>query len=221
MNFIARSAVATALLTALVTASGADAALVEIRFAGTIDVLQDAANIVDDSVRIGDRMWISLIHDIDAPTSILSAFPQEKRREGAGINSPLLSYSVGSGVWQFGESAISSRVWSYQRDTCCLDSYGGDAVGANGRASANLTSRDDILPFDFETQINRTVPVTSEAHFRFDGFRTVVGFDIDSFSVTTLTAVPEPATWATMLGGFATIGGAARYRRRRMTAAFA
>lgn len=33
-------------------------------------------------------------------------------------------------------------------------------------------------------------------------------------------AVPEPATWATMLLGFGAIGGAIRYRRRRTTLAY-
>ncbi len=34
-------------------------------------------------------------------------------------------------------------------------------------------------------------------------------------------AVPEPATWAMMLTGFGMVAGAARYRRRRTTTAFA
>jgi PEP-CTERM motif len=33
-------------------------------------------------------------------------------------------------------------------------------------------------------------------------------------------AVPEPATWAMMIGGFGMIGGALRYRRRRTRVAF-
>jgi PEP-CTERM motif len=33
-------------------------------------------------------------------------------------------------------------------------------------------------------------------------------------------AVPEPATWAMMIGGFGAIGGAMRYRRRRTSVSF-
>ena len=34
-------------------------------------------------------------------------------------------------------------------------------------------------------------------------------------------AVPEPATWAMMIGGFGAVGGAMRYRRRKTTVSFA
>jgi hypothetical protein len=34
-------------------------------------------------------------------------------------------------------------------------------------------------------------------------------------------AVPEPATWAMMIGGFGAVGGAMRYRRRKVSVAFA
>lgn len=34
-----------------------------------------------------------------------------------------------------------------------------------------------------------------------------------SFAVSEVSAVPEPATWALMLAGFAMVGGAIRYRR--------
>lgn len=34
-------------------------------------------------------------------------------------------------------------------------------------------------------------------------------------------AVPEPATWAMMIGGFGMVGGSMRYRRRKITVSFA
>ncbi|MFS0773401.1 PEPxxWA-CTERM sorting domain-containing protein [Sphingomonas sp. 1P08PE] len=45
----------------------------------------------------------------------------------------------------------------------------------------------------------------------------------DAFKLSrlTVTAVPEPATWAMMLTGFAMVGAAARYRRRKTGAAIA
>ena len=36
-----------------------------------------------------------------------------------------------------------------------------------------------------------------------------------------LGAVPEPATWAMMIGGFGMVGGSMRYRRRKTAVSFA
>lgn len=41
-----------------------------------------------------------------------------------------------------------------------------------------------------------------------------------SFRFTTASPVPEPASWAVLLGGFAIAGGAMRYRRRRTMVSF-
>lgn len=42
-----------------------------------------------------------------------------------------------------------------------------------------------------------------------------------SGNVVTISAVPEPATWALMLLGFGMVAGAARYRRRHISVRFA
>ncbi|GGB21117.1 hypothetical protein GCM10011380_08410 [Sphingomonas metalli] len=42
----------------------------------------------------------------------------------------------------------------------------------------------------------------------------VDGFKLAGLSVSTVAAVPEPATWAMMLVGFGMVGAASRYRRR-------
>jgi hypothetical protein len=46
-------------------------------------------------------------------------------------------------------------------------------------------------------------------------------FKLAGFAARTVTAVPEPSTWATMLVGFGMVGAAARYRRRRTSAVIA
>ena len=46
-------------------------------------------------------------------------------------------------------------------------------------------------------------------------------FKLAKITVNTVTAVPEPATWAMMLVGFGMVGAAARYRRRQTTVAIA
>lgn len=46
-------------------------------------------------------------------------------------------------------------------------------------------------------------------------------FDNIRFGSAVSAAVPEPATWAMMIGGFGMVGGAMRYRRRKTTVSFA
>ncbi|MFM9978841.1 MAG: PEPxxWA-CTERM sorting domain-containing protein [Sphingomonadaceae bacterium] len=56
----------------------------------------------------------------------------------------------------------------------------------------------------------------------FAGTANQIAFDNITFgSATPGGAVPEPATWAMMIGGFGAIGGAARYRRRSTKLSFA
>jgi hypothetical protein len=59
-----------------------------------------------------------------------------------------------------------------------------------------------------QTKVNdhtcRTTPSACDASFRF----------------TTASPVPEPANWALLVGGFAVIGGAVRYRRRATKVSF-
>lgn len=43
-------------------------------------------------------------------------------------------------------------------------------------------------------------------------------FEFDNLAAATATAVPEPAAWAMMIGGFAFIGAASRRRARAVTA---
>jgi hypothetical protein len=46
-------------------------------------------------------------------------------------------------------------------------------------------------------------------------------FDNIRFGSAATPAVPEPATWAMMIGGFGMVGGAMRYRRRKTSVSFA
>ncbi|RYD27419.1 MAG: PEP-CTERM sorting domain-containing protein [Lysobacteraceae bacterium] len=48
-----------------------------------------------------------------------------------------------------------------------------------------------------------------------DGGKLYDAFKLGGFSVSTVAAVPEPATWAMMLIGFAFAGAGLRYRRRQ------
>ena len=54
-----------------------------------------------------------------------------------------------------------------------------------------------------------------------DGGKAYDAFKLGGFSVSTMAAVPEPATWAMMLIGFGFAGAGMRYRRRQTAVAFA
>ena len=61
------------------------------------------------------------------------------------------------------------------------------------------------------------VPATE---YRINGGGTVSAFGTAS-ATAVAAAVPEPATWAMMIGGFGAIGGTLRYRRRKVSVSFA
>ncbi|MES2289270.1 MAG: PEPxxWA-CTERM sorting domain-containing protein [Pseudomonadota bacterium] len=50
---------------------------------------------------------------------------------------------------------------------------------------------------------------------------TVTDLRAPTFSVSFAGNVPEPTTWAMMIGGFGAIGAAMRYRRRKVAVSFA
>ena len=54
-----------------------------------------------------------------------------------------------------------------------------------------------------------------------DGGKAYDAFKLAGFSVDTVSAVPEPATWAMMLIGFAFAGAGLRYRRRQTALSYA
>jgi opacity protein-like surface antigen len=85
------------------------------------------------------------------------------------------------------------------------DLFTGAAVVApadpNGDWTSDLTNRLVTFTFTDADQAVKGVRLNS----------TVNGFEIDSM---TIGAVPEPATWAMMMVGFAMVGAASRMRRR-------
>jgi hypothetical protein len=58
-------------------------------------------------------------------------------------------------------------------------------------------------------------PTAHEGFVYIDGFGSVTPPPVDP------GAVPEPATWAMMIGGFGLVGSSMRYRRRKTTVSFA
>lgn len=82
-------------------------------------------------------------------------------------------------------------------------------LGASSNIAIAYGTSDGYKPgYLLQTKVNnstcRNTPNACDASFRF----------------TTASPAPEPAQWGMMLGGFAMVGGAVRYRRRRTTLSF-
>ncbi len=85
------------------------------------------------------------------------------------------------------------------------------SIGVDSCFNAGCTAPDANLGFAV-TGTNRSGDVTWSNNFGI--------YDL-KFSATVTAPVPEPATWAMMIGGFGAIGGTMRYRRRKTTVSFA
>lgn len=61
---------------------------------------------------------------------------------------------------------------------------------------------------------------TDATRFARGTFGVIDGSTLAGFAFQPTVAIPEPATWAMMVGGFGLVGGAMRARRRRMTVSY-
>jgi hypothetical protein len=110
-----------------------------------------------------------------------------------------------------------------------------------GTFQYGATTRTTPQPINFFNASQRGgLVVGTDFFLAFDGPQLYTGteaaptFRIGSFTLATLSggspialtiaevpAIPEPASWALMLAGFAMVGGAIRYRRRATSVAYA
>ena len=103
---------------------------------------------------------------------------------------------------------------------------GSDLPGSNGDQGASLTNRRLYLNFDPSENIGALRFTSTGVAFEFDTIgASKVRFDVPP-TVTVvdqlppILGVPEPASWALMIGGFGMVGGALR-RRQRVAVRFA
>ena len=116
----------------------------------------------------------------------------------------------------FGPIQSISFLWGSIDDFNTLDVLGTSAVFHGGDADLNPANGDQVAPGS-----NRLVTLTFSGDdiFNVTGLRfsaTGNAFEFDNVNVTP-AAVPEPASWALMLGGFALTGMALRGSRRSVT----
>lgn len=123
---------------------------------------------------------------------------------------PGLGFAIADvmGIFQYGPITLSSQSISFF--TTALS--GGLLIG-DGTAEGTLLAFDGPQLY-FGTE--------AEPEFQTGSFTLIDAASRSPISLTisTVSAIPEPASWTMMLGGFGMIGGAVRYRRRKATVAY-
>jgi len=89
---------------------------------------------------------------------------------------------------------------------------GSDLLGDNGDWYSSLTNGRLTISFDASEHIGGLVFRSTGVAFEFDSIAVGTGRPLSAGQ--TPAAVPEPASWAMMLGGFGLVGGAMRARRK-------
>lgn len=142
---------------------------------------------------------------------------------------------VGTGLYGTPRNTIANNYWT---------PLPGTIAGTHDLFGFNLTfsgtgAVDVVLGTNLGSYTFSNVSAPYQA-FAFQGFKADAGEYFTNFSINALNgsgnlvmttdyklgtagpgAVPEPATWAMMIGGFGMVGGTMRYRRRKTTVSFA
>ncbi len=126
-------------------------------------------------------------------------------------------FTTGFSFWYTSSTSASVTVWDGLNGT-------GNLLGTiNLTAQFNQNcSGDPTGQFCNWTNAGVAFGGTAKS-INFGGTANQTGYDNITFGSDRATggAVPEPATWAMMIGGFGMVGGAMRYRRRKTTVSFA
>jgi hypothetical protein len=121
-------------------------------------------------------------------------------------NNALIGWASSTYAWN---STLPLDGYSY---ASLAHAFKGTATSAGTGASGSRAITLGDQAFGNVWMISATTP---------DGGKAYDAFKLGGFGVTTMGAVPEPATWAMMLIGFGFAGAGLRYRRRQTAVAFA
>jgi len=166
--------------------------------------------------RIGGRVMTDSVENVAA-----NPFGAPARNSylyvSAGGTSVIRSIATGITGYREVSFYIGSIDWGNTVDV--LDLGGNLLRSFTGQEMASPASPSGDQDFPLN---NRLLTFTADAGELIGGLRfssTVDSLEADNVRFT--AAVPEPATWAMMLVGFAMVGATARYRRRKSNVAFA
>ncbi|MGV7208690.1 PEPxxWA-CTERM sorting domain-containing protein [Oxalobacteraceae bacterium A2-2] len=216
----ARAERVTVDFTAVVTA------LVEVDFlAGTINAV-DHNYVTPVDVRLGDTITGQYSYDLSLAT--LSAY-QSQPRSGSQTYYDLPGVSVSYTLVRGGFSYQSdpSLVYSVAVSNNSSDYYGADAVEFATGNFGMITTAGYITLSDGSATALSDTSLPAPLNESLFGTRTLQGFWVDGFhelsisatlqsvSPGTLAPVPEPETWAMLLGGLGLVGAVARRRSFR------
>lgn len=205
------------LVGALALSGAAQAAIVAYNFSGFVITTSP----VYPSILIGSPFHGSFAYDSDAPINSIGLGPPAEQRES---DVAVLSFSldfgafadsyggVGENITGVSDSSAPPGVPSYDRffiNAFNPPEAAGPAIALrltlvdhtnSAFSSAALPSSLDLSRFD-----SAIADLDDEEGTRVRGMLT---------SLTRVSAVPEPATWAMMIAGFGLLGGALRRQRR-------
>ncbi len=126
-------------------------------------------------------------------------------------------FTTGFSFWYTSSTSASVTVWDGLDGT-------GNLLGTINLAAQNTQNCTGDPTGSFCNWTNAGVAFGGTAKsINFGGTANQTGYDNITFGSDRATggAVPEPATWAMMIGGFGMVGGAMRYRRRKTSISFA
>jgi len=149
------------------------------------------------------------------------------------------SYALGPGRYRFNLQFSTAPLYqaaevekTTNTDFFCVDPADGpDEFACGGDNVPTTIGFDEVSPTVFQADLTvnglRSVPFDSPPIVRYEEFDTCCGYRVEFEAVDagrytlSVAGVPEPTSWALMIGGIGLTGGALRRRRARVSWAHA
>jgi len=208
---------------------------------GPSDVFGASTGIMGDRIHYtgSNDEPVTFRFDFDAAISAAQQFtgtPPENEERYIGIEAHFAIYETGSGAnWQdwtaFGSNSdkalfVDYEITTFQHEpgsfSLLYESYlGADLYLTSGKsydifAAYNLiiTPGSLVGPITMDALHTSTIGI----HTQNGSFTSESGEFLGFAQTPSTSAIPEPASWAMMIGGFCLAGGAMRHRKARLTA---